>query len=121
MSFFTSILTDGKPGPKRIALWLRNVISAAIRHPTNTLRVLQPFGWARESVILLCMQALDGSIEMKWERPWFWPFRKFLVSRGKKIATYIPKANEFAKTCAHLSGGTPMSMLPEILFDVPGT
>jgi cholesterol oxidase len=121
MSFLTTILTDGKPGPKRIALWLRNVISALVRHPARTFRVLQPFGWARESVILLCMQSLDGEIEMAWQRPWFWPFRKFLVSRGKKVPTYIPKANEFAKTCARIAGGTPMSMLPEILFDVPGT
>jgi len=58
---------------------------------------------------------------MRWQRPWFWPFRKFLVSRGEKVPTYIPKANEFAKTLAHLTGGFPMSMLPEILFNVPGT
>ncbi len=54
-------------------------------------------GWAQEFVILLCMQALEGQIEMRWERPWFWPFRKFLVSRGEKVPTYIPKANEFAE------------------------
>ena len=67
------------------------------------------------------MQALDGQIQMRWQRPWFWPFRKFLVSRGQKIPTYIPKANEFARTFAKVAGGTAMSMLPEILFDVPGT
>jgi cholesterol oxidase len=121
MSFLTTILTDGTPGVRRIGLWLRNVVSALIRDPKTTLRVLQPFGWARESVILLCMQALEGEIEMRWERPWFWPFRKFLISRGAKVPTYIPKANEFAKTCARIAGGTALSMLPEILFDVPGT
>ncbi len=121
MSFLTTILTDGKPGVRRIALWIRNVASEFIRHPVRTLRVLQPFGWARESVILLCMQALDGSIEMGWERPWFFPFRKQLISRGNKVPTYIPRANDFAKTCARVAGGTPMSMLPEILFNVPGT
>ena len=78
-------------------------------------------GWAREFVILLCMQALDGEIEMRWQRPWFWPFRKFLASRGEKVPTYIPKANEFAKKLAQLTGGFAMSMLPEILFNVPGT
>jgi cholesterol oxidase len=44
-----------------------------------------------------------------------------LVSRGEKVPTYIPKANEFAKKFAHLTDGFAMSMLPEILFDVPGT
>jgi len=121
MGVFTTILTDGRPGPQRIALWLRNVIVSMLRHPFKTVRVLQPLGWAREFVILLCMQTLEGEIEMRWQRPWFWPFRKFLVSRGDKVPPYIPKANEFAKKYAQLTGGFPMSMLPEILFDVPGT
>ena len=121
MGFLTTILTDGRPGPRRIALWLKNVLASMLRHPWKTIRVLQPRGWAREFVILLCMQAVEGEIEMRWQRPWFWPFRKFLVSRGKKVPTYIPRANEFAKTLAQLTGGFPMSMLPEILFDVPGT
>ena len=121
MGFLTTILTDGQPGPRRIALWLKNVFTSMLRHPFKTVRVLQPLGWAREFVILLCMQALEGEIEMRWERPLFWPFRKFLVSRGEKVPTYIPKANEFAKQFAKLTGGFAMSMLPEILFNVPGT
>jgi cholesterol oxidase len=121
MGFLTTILTNSRPGPRRIALWLKNIIASLLRHPFKTVRVLQPLGWAREFVILLCMQALDGEIEMRWQRPWFWPFRKFLVSRGEKIPTYIPKANEFAQKFAQLTGGFPMSMLPEIIFDVPGT
>jgi cholesterol oxidase len=121
MGFLTTILTDGRPGPRRIALWLKNVMGSMLRHPFKTVRVLQPRGWAREFVILLCMQALEGEIEMRWQHPWFWPFHKFLVSRGEKVPTYIPKANEFAKKFAQLTGGFAMSMLPEILFDVPGT
>ncbi len=121
MALLTTILTDGRPGPQRIALWLKNVLVSLLRHPFKTIRVLQPLGWAREFVILLCMQALDGEIEMRWQRPWFWPFRKFLVSRGERVPTYIPKANEFARKFAQVTGGFAMSMLPEILFDVPGT
>jgi cholesterol oxidase len=121
MGVLTTILTNGRPGPRRIGLWLRNIARSLLRHPLRTVRVLQPWGWAREFVILLCMQALDNQIEMQWQRPWFWPFRKFLVSRGDKVPTYIPKANQFAEKFAQLTGGFPMSMLPEILFDVPGT
>jgi len=121
MGVLTTILTNGRPGPRRIGLWLKNIANSLLRHPLKTLRVLQPWGWAREFVILLCMQALDNQIEMQWQRPWFWPFRKFLVSRGDKVPTYIPKANQFAEKFAQLTGGFPMSMLPEILFDVPGT
>jgi cholesterol oxidase len=121
MSLLTTILTNGTPGRQRIALWLKGLLAAIVRHPIRSLRLFQPFGFAKEAVILLCMQALDSHITMRWERPWFWPFRKFLVSRGKKVPTYIPKANDFAKTFASLAGGDAMSMLPEILFDVPGT
>jgi cholesterol oxidase len=121
MGLFTTILTNGRPGLRRIALWIKNVIVSLLHQPFKTVRVLQPWGWAREFVILLCMQALEGEIEMRWQRPWFWPFRKFLVSQGKKVPTYIPKANEFAQKFAKLTGGFAMSLLPEILFDVPGT
>jgi cholesterol oxidase len=121
MGFLTTILTNGRPGPRRIGMWLRNIFASFVRHPLRTIRVLQPYGWAREFVILLCMQALDGEIEMRWQRPWFWPFRRFLVSWGEKVPTYIPRANAFAEKFAQIAGGFPMSMLPEILFDIPGT
>jgi cholesterol oxidase len=121
MGFLTTLLTDGRPGPRRILLWMKNILCSLLRHPFHTLRMFWPKGWAQEAVILLCMQALEGQIEMGWKRPWFWPFRKFLVSRGEKMPTYIPQANEFAKKFAEVAGGTAMSTLPEILFDVPGT
>jgi cholesterol oxidase len=121
MVFLTTMLTDGHPGAQRIALWIRNVLRSVLRNPLKTLRLWQPWGWAREMVILLCMQALESEIQMDWQRPWFWPFRKFLVSQGNKVPTYIPKANEFAQKFARLTGGVAMSMLPEILFNVPGT
>lgn len=121
MGMLATILTGGHPGPSRVLLWIKNVAWSSLRHPIRTFRVFQPFGWARESVILLCMQALEGHIDMAWKRAWFWPFRKFLVSRGQKMPTFIPRANEFAQKFASLTGGTAMSMIPEILFDIPGT
>lgn len=121
MGLLTTTLTDGHPGPSRILLWLRNSLGALLLHPLRTLRLIRVRGWARESTVLLCMQAAEGQIEMRWQRPWFWPFRKMLVSHGEKIPTYIPKANEFARKFAQIAGGTAMSMLPEILFNIPGT
>ena len=43
------------------------------------------------------------------------------MSDGQPIPTFIPKANEFARMAARLTGGTAMSMITEILFDVPAT
>jgi cholesterol oxidase len=121
MSFLTTMLTDGRPGARRVGLWCRNVLSSMLLHPIKTLRLFSPFGWARESTILLCMQAVEGHIEMKWRRHWFWPFSRTLVSRGDKVPTYIPNANQFARKFAQVAGGKAMNMLPEILFNIPGT
>ena len=121
MALLSTLLIAGRPGWTRILLWLRTVAASLLRHPWKTLRCLHPFGWARESLILLCMQTLDGHIDMQLARPWYWPFHKVLVSRGKAIPTFIPQANEFARKTAALIGGTPMSMLTEILFNIPGT
>jgi cholesterol oxidase len=121
MGLLATVLTDGRPGLSRILLWLRTLAAALVRHPVRTLRSLHPFGMACEALILLCMQTLDGHIEMRLARPWFWPFRKTLRSRGKRIPTFIPNANRFARTAAELIGATPMNMMTEILFDVPST
>ena len=121
MSLLSTLLTKGHPGPGRIAQWVWNVLKSAVLHPVRTLRVMSPRNWASECIILLCMQALDAHIDMAWKRPWFWPFRKMLVSRGQKVPTFIPAANEFAEKFASQTGGVAMSMLPEILFNVPGT
>jgi cholesterol oxidase len=121
MGLLATVLTDGQPGRARVLLWLRVLAGSLLRHPIRTLRSLHPFGWARESLILLCMQTLDGYIEMRLGRPWFWPFRRVLRSQGRRIPTFIPQANNFARKVAQAIGGTPMSMVTEILFDVPGT
>ncbi len=121
MGLLATVLTEGTPGWRRIFLWLKAMAVSLLRHPLRTFRCLHPFGFARESMILLCMQTLDGEIAMKLGRPWWWPFRKVLMSDGSRIPTYIPKANQFAREVARLAGGTPMSMVTEVLFDVPGT
>ena len=36
MGVLTTILTNGHPGPRRIALWLMNVIRSLLRHPFKT-------------------------------------------------------------------------------------
>jgi cholesterol oxidase len=121
MGLLATTLTGGRPGHGRVLLWLRNLASSLLRHPWQTVRLLQPVRWARESVILLCMQALDGYIDMRLERSILSPFRKVLATRGDRIPTFIPAANKFAEQFAQMVGGSAMSMLPEILFDIPGT
>jgi cholesterol oxidase len=67
------------------------------------------------------MQTLDGFIDMRLGRRWYFPFGKVLQTHGDRIPTFIPQANEFARKTAELLGGTALSMTSEILFDIPGT
>jgi cholesterol oxidase len=114
-------LAGGRPGWHRILTWVGVLIRSLVRHPWRTIRCLHPFGFARETLILLCMQSAEGHIAMRHGRPWYWPFRTSLYSRGKGVPTFIPQANDFAAKTAKLIGGTPMSMLTEILLNIPGT
>jgi len=116
-----TLLTGGSAGRRRILLWLVTLGGALLRHPWRTIRSLQPIGFARESLIFLCMQTLDGHIAMRLGRPWYRPFHRALTSHGPRIPTFIPKANEFARTLSAIAGGTPMSTVTEILFDIPTT
>jgi cholesterol oxidase len=116
-----TLLAGGRPGWNRILTWMRVVARALVRHPLRTVRCLHPFGFARETLIFLCMQTTEGHIEMRSGRPWYWPFKHSLYSRGRRVPAYIPRANDFARDSAALVGGTAMSMVSEILFDIPGT
>ena len=84
MGLLATLLTGGRPGlDAHLLVAAERSPASLLRHPIRTVRCLHPFGWARESLILLCMQTLDGHIDMRLGRPWFWPFRKMLVSQGQ--------------------------------------
>jgi cholesterol oxidase len=80
-----------------------------------------PWGFAKESIIFLCMQTLDGHINMKLKRLWYMPFRKALVTEGDPIPSFIPEANEFVIKGAEALGAIPGSSLPEIFLNIPTT
>ncbi len=101
--------------------WLRVIIRMLLREPRALWRALRPRGWARESMILLCMQTIDGQLEMRLGRRWTWPFRRGLQSHGPRIPTSIPRANAFARALADRFGGIALTSITEVLFDIPMT
>ncbi|MGE0547395.1 MAG: GMC oxidoreductase [Kofleriaceae bacterium] len=104
-------------GWRRIVKWL----ATAVRHPIRFVRTAWPVGFARQTLILLVMQTIDGSLSFELRRRWFWPFRKLLCSSGTKIPTNIPAANLLAQRAAAKFGGTAVTAITEILFDMPMT
>jgi cholesterol oxidase len=122
MYALASLLTGGRPGLDRVRVWFTTLLKMLFTQPLKLARLLYPVGSAREGVIFLCMQALDGHIDMEWRKAKLWPFGgKRLISTGDKVPTYIPAANRFAEKFGELTGGTPMNMLTEILLDIPTT
>ena len=116
IGMIATMLVNGR-GWQRIFKW----IGAAVRHPIRFVRAANPFGFARESLILLVMQTLDSTLRMQLRRRWFWPFNRRLSTVGDRIPTNIPEANAFAERAAREHGGIAMTSTPEILFDLPMT
>jgi cholesterol oxidase len=104
-------------GANRIISWL----NAILRHPLRFLKVINPIGMAKRTNILLVMQDYDGRIKLRLKRSFFPPFRQKLATSGEPIPACIPQANSFAERMAEESGGTPVTAITEILFNVPTT
>lgn len=116
LGLMATMLVTGK-GWGRIGRW----IGSAFRHPVRFARAAWPFGFARQTLILLVMQTIDATLRFRLQRRWFWPFTKLLSTHGQRIPTNIPQANEFALRAAKDLGGTAITSTTEILFDLPMT
>ncbi len=112
-----TLLTGGRAGWTRILTWLWTLLI----HPVKAMRVHNPFGFARQTVLFVVMQTADAFINMQFKRRWYWPFAKRLRSEGDRIPTFIPEANAFVEKGAKALGGIPTTLLTEILFNIPTT
>ena len=116
MGLLTTPFVPGQ-GYTRMLRWL----GGALRHPRLFFAAARPRNFARQAMIFLVMQTLDASLKMRLKRNWYWPFSRLLSSEGARIPTFIPQANDFTVKMAKLFGGSPMTTLTEILFNVPFT
>jgi cholesterol oxidase len=114
-------LTDGKEGWTRILTWVQTMTLLLLTRPVTFFKVVNPVGFAKQTIMLLCLQALDGHLNMRYRRPWYNPFIKVLQTEGEGVPAFIPQANEFAKQSAKLMNGVALSGTTEILFNVPTT
>lgn len=121
MGLLLTVMVRGNGRWRRVAAWLGTLAWQLMRHPWRTLRSVQPFGFARETIIFLCMHTLDATLRMRLKRRWYAPLRKRLVSEGQRIPTCIPEANAFAEAAARLTGGVAGTSITEVLFDMPMT
>jgi cholesterol oxidase len=102
MSLLQTIATDGaSPTPR----WLQ-ALRTLVRHPVETLKLLNGYRWSERTVILLVMQSLDNSITTFTKRGLFGR-RKYTSKQGhgEPNPTFIPAGHEAnLRTAAHING-----------------
>jgi cholesterol oxidase len=116
MGLLGTILVDGG-GPLQPLKFLL----AAARHPITFLRSLSTYRWSERTVILLVMQSLDNSLRVFRRKGWFGARLTSEQSAGKPNPTFIPIANEAARTAAQIVKGMPMGSINDSMLDIPMT
>lgn len=118
MGLLATLITDGGGNIPRPLRFLGNIL----KHPRDFMQVVHPFGFAKNSIIVLFMQTLDNSLQLRLKTG---PFGRHLTSDSedgsKKAPSYIPLANAFTRKLAEKMDGIPGSTINEVLLDVPTT
>lgn len=117
MSLLQTIATDGSlPTPR----W-RQMIGTLLKHPVQSLKLLNGYRWSERTVILLVMQSLDNSITTYTKRGLFGR-RKYTSKQGhgKPNPSFIPAGHEANLRTAEHIGGVAGGTWGEI-FDIPLT
>ncbi len=115
---FRLLLGPHAPG-SNVVVRLARVLLHVLRHPLRVLRALATPDLARRSIILLYMQAAEGTLRIVRSR---WTGRLATRrDRGPRPRASIPEATAIARRVAAKLDGEPLSGIPEILFDIPTT
>ena len=116
-ALYTVLVGDGTRVTRPLKL-----LRAAARHPVTFLRLLDPRGWSRRTIIVLVMQTLDNAIALRARRTLGGGVRLQTEQDAERpIPTYIPVANHFAQWLARRTGGVAQSSFMEALANVPST
>jgi cholesterol oxidase len=111
-------LTDKGDLPRPVGMLLK-----CLRHPVTTLKLLNPFGKSRNSVLLMIMQSADAFIHARWQPAWTKLFRRGMTivqePGDSRLTTYFPIGQKVARNYATKAGGAAGNVLLDIVADVP--
>lgn len=105
---------EGNTLPKRLA----HLIKKAVTQPIAHLRTLMVRDYAKQSIILLYMRSLDGTIRFKLGRLGTLSTE---LGEGAAPTASIPEASALARRVAEKIDGVPLSMATESLMNIPTT
>jgi len=115
-SLYTVLVGDGTRVTRPLKL-----LGAAARHPLTFLKLLDPRGWSRRTIIVLVMQTLDNAIELTARRTRRGVRLQTRNDSERPIPTFIPVANQFAAWLARRTGGIAQTALMEAVANIPTT
>jgi cholesterol oxidase len=114
---YTVLVGDGTKVTRPLK-WL----AAVVRHPVRALKMLNPRGWSRNTIILLVMQTLDNAIALRPVKTRSGRIRlQTEQDESKPNPTFIPVANKAAEWIAKEYGGVAGSSIMEALGNTPTT
>jgi cholesterol oxidase len=93
------------------------VIYDLLRHPWANARVYFTGNWADRTQILLFMQTIDSTLNLK---KGFFGIRTG-VEQGSAPSAFIPEAQDLARKYAGIINGKPLVLPTESLFGIPTT
>ncbi len=90
-----------------------------LTHPVEFAKAMNPFGWAKRTLIFLVMQVVDNSLDMVYRRSRLRPWRRVLKSDSSKgrIPAYLPEATHCAESIAAKIDGVPSSRWSKVLLN----
>jgi cholesterol oxidase len=116
-ALYTVLVGDGTRVTRPLKL-----ARAAARHPLTFLRLFDPRGWSRRTIIVLVMQTLDNAIALRARRtPGGGVRLQTEQDPERPIPTFIPVANHFAQWLARRTGGIAQSSFMEAVANIPST
>ena len=115
-SLYTVMVGDGTRVTRPLKL-----LKAAARHPLTFLKLFNPRGWSRRTIIVLVMQTVDNAIALRATRTRRGVRLQTEQDPARPIPTYLSAANEFGSWLAKRTGGVAQSSLMEALANIPTT
>jgi len=115
-ALYTVLVGDGTRVTRPLKL-----AAAAARHPLTFLKLLDPRGWSRRTIIVLVMQTLDNAIAFRATRTRRGARLRTRQDPRRPIPTFIPVANQFAAWLAARTGGIAQTALMEAVANLATT
>lgn len=110
ITHLAGLATEGKTAFRRglLAMW------AMLSHPLKGLRVVSHPRWCNNSLVIMTMQALDNSMQLKLKRSLF-SNRLTFPDKDNKVPAFIKAGQETTMRYAALAQGTPMNCITELI------